>query len=68
MRIGSLGFQDYNRTLRRIYLLEMIDRQMQRAKRKHVRLSLVAPPCEIVGGPDRKAAAENAKDVSGRCG
>lgn len=47
MRIGSIGFHSYNANLRRIYWLELIDQQMRRAKDSAVKLSLVAPPCEI---------------------
>jgi hypothetical protein len=47
MRIGSIGFHSYNENLRRIYWLELVEEQVRRANSNEVRLSLVAPPCEI---------------------
>ncbi len=47
MRIGSIGFRSYNENLRRIYWLELIEEQVHKANSDEVRLSLVAPPCEI---------------------
>lgn len=62
MRIGSIGFHSYNANLRRIYWLELIDEQMRRAKRNDVKLSLVAPPCEIEA--ERQPRREDADVVS----